>query len=207
MSTKIEYEIHTHNACIYISPMTSALKLAKHLILSEFTNLVHLSTILTGSERDDNIELAYEELMDKINNGDLVPCNEKQLTLNFDEEWVLHSESKDIPAIQIISAVFSSGLSSGRCRSCVRRINIHYDHGNILVGKYPFHSEFVSDEMCCKFILHDEWYGAYTNNNMIKTMWKYDFETDSTLMTETGDIVVEFPCDDTMWNGKFKFAD
>ena len=154
---------------------------------------------LTITERISNIESLYDEMMEKIKNAS---DDNNIITINLDHSGELHSESKNVPAIKI-----------GRTHT-TRKFYIHYNHGNILTGKYPYYERDSCTRITHHFLSDDTEYRSIryfeddSNNRFSK--WNghaYSITDKHSLLDDNWNIVAEFPHDD-IWNfSKFKFAD
>ena len=155
-------------------------------------------------ERD--IELRYDTIIEKIKNTSS-SSQDCEIAINLDSFGELHSESEDVPAIKIS---YKNGDVA----------HIHYDHGNILTGTYPYYvyGRDESESRVYHFLIDDAEYRCYKycvpsnrnnfykwNNNNCKN--SYEISGDSYLfLSDDSNIIAEFPCNDG-WNCKFKFAD
>ena len=155
---------------------------------SVFTDVDHIDV--------SNIEFMYDEMIEKIKN---VSNYNDKITINLDYSGELHSESEDVPAIKII---INDGV-----------FYFHYNHGNILTGNYPYCKKIYYDVASYSFLVDNV---QYTCNQYFEPIRTYFFKWDENkykttidehgLLSDSGKIIAEFPCDDT-WNCKFKFAD
>ena len=162
---------------------------AKHTVYNAYYN--------TDYSFHSNIELEYDAMIEKIKN---TSNHDGRITINLDSSGELHSESEDIPAIKINDVGYV--------------YHVHYDHGNILTGPYPYYickyTAFVS--AIYRFLMDDVEYKYFLGNSTFFSRWDclsqfYITSYDRHLfVSDDNNIVAEFPQND-IWNCKFKFAD